>query len=238
VTTPAPPRQQARQQPPPPPAAAPVIPPQTLAAMALPLAALLLTPAAVSAQIVVAALRLRFRVAAALFWLAMLWVLSRIIMPNPPPVTGVIGAASERVSRLNTARRAQFAIASSVRVMNAMLAARAHGEDVIRAGQEQVERERRFFQQHLDAMWNRTTAAGKVDMAALEHGPLLGWLAHKDDRTTPECRKASGMNFYAWAMPAIGFPGTVHAACRCTAVAPWPHGKLLPSRGARYARAA
>jgi hypothetical protein len=139
---------------------------------------------------------------------------------------------------MNTARRAQFAIAAAHRVMSAMLSARSRGEGVIAAGQAQVVRERRYYGQHQQAMWNRSTAAGMTDMAAAEHGNLLGWLAKLDDRTSPECRRASGMNYYASAMPDIGFPGAVHPACRCRAVAAWPGGKLLPSRGLRYRKAA
>lgn len=238
MTTPAPP-QQSQQQQKPPPKPAPAIPPQTLAAMALPLAGLLLT--AVSAAAVVAALKLRFKlgVLAALWWLSMLMILSRIVMAHPPQPTGVSGTASEQVSRLNAARRAQFVISATERVMNAMLAARAHGEDVTRAGEAQVERERRYYQQHLDAMRQRAVNAAQIDMAALEYGPLLGWLAMRDSRVTPECRWASGKNFYADDPPYIGLPGVgPHAGCRCRAVAPWPGGKLLPGSGPRYARAA
>jgi SPP1 gp7 family putative phage head morphogenesis protein len=245
VTTPAapqpppPPGQQPPPQQPPAPVPPATIPPATLAAMALPLAGLLLTAA--SAAVVVAALKLRFKlgVLSALFWLAMLMVLSRIVMAHPPPVTGFAGPAGARVSRMNMARRAQFAIAAAHRVMSAMLAARAHGEPVIAAGRGQVERERRYYQQHLEAMWNRAQAAMAVDMQAAEHGNLLGWLARRDNRVTPECKWASGKNFYADDPPYIGLPGVgPHVGCRCKAVAPWPGGELLPGSGPRYARAA
>lgn len=69
-----------------------------------------------------------------------------------------------------------------------------------------------------------------VDMAALQHGLLLGWYAHHDDRTTPECADADGKNFRADAMPLIGYPGTVHgSSCRCTPGAPFPGAPELPS---------
>jgi hypothetical protein len=210
--------------------------------MALPLAGLLLTAAsAASAAAMVAALKLRFKlgILSALFWLAMLWVLSRIVLQHPPAVTGVIGPASAQVQRLNLARRAQFAIAASERVMKAMTEARSRGDSVTEAGQEAVERERRYFQQHLDAMWARAKAAGQIDMEAAVHGPLLGWNAVKGDRrTTPECRWADGKNFYVTDPPDIGLPGVVHVGCRCWASAPHPGGKLLPSAGTRRARAA
>lgn len=231
MTTPAPQQQQQQKPPPqqPPPPA--TIPPQTLAAMVLPLAGLLLT--AVSAAAVIAALKLRFRLAVltALFWLAMFLILSRIVLAQPPPVTGTVGPASEQTSRLNAARRAQFVISATMRVLRAMLAARAHGENVIRAGLNQVERERRYYELHLQAMWNRAVAAAKVDMAVLEYGPLLGWAAVLDSRTSPECRAANGKNFYASAMPFIGYPGAVHPHCRCYATSPHPGASLLPSSG-------
>ena len=50
---------------------------------------------------------------------------------------------------------------------------------------------------HVAAMWQRATAAGKVDMEAATHGRKLGWLAILDHRTSPECAAASGKNFYA-----------------------------------------
>jgi hypothetical protein len=75
-------------------------------------------------------------------------------------------------------------------------------------------------------------------MAALEHGNLLGWNTVIDERTSAECRAADGKNYYATAMPDIGFPGSVHPACRCYPSGPHPGGRLLPSRGKRFARAA
>jgi hypothetical protein len=206
--------------------------------MALPLAGLLLTAA--SAAVVVAALKLRFKLAAlsALFWLGMLMVLSRIVMPNPPPVTGTIGSASEATSRMNAARRAQYVVAASKRVADAAQEARSKGESVTAAMDAQVERERRFYFLHQRAMWSRATAAGRIDMEAAVHGGLLGWYARRDSRTTPECLRADHCNFYVSDPPDIGLPGVVHVGCRCVAGPPWPGGKLLPSRGTRFARAA
>jgi hypothetical protein len=197
-------------------------------------AALLLTAA--SAALVIAALRVRFALSNAA-WQAMGAVLSQV-MQSPPPVTGVIGPASEQTARANAARRAQYVLAATRRVAVARADARSKGQDVGAATRDALATEQRYYSQHLAAMWNRASAAGKTDMAALEHGNLLGWLAVKSDRTTPECAAASGRNFYASRMPDIGFPGTVHPNCKCVPVAPWPGGKLLPSRGLQFARAA
>lgn len=78
--------------------------------------------------------------------------------------------------------------------------------------------ERRYFLAHVRAQRARTAAAAAVDMAAREHGRTLGWYAHDDDRTTPECAQADGSNFDATRVPAIGWPGTPHGGtCRCWA---------------------
>lgn len=78
--------------------------------------------------------------------------------------------------------------------------------------------ELRFFGQHVRAQRARTRAAANVDAAAREHGTVLGWYAHDDDRTTPECADADGTNFLATRVPPIGWPGTPHGGtCRCWA---------------------
>jgi len=184
----------------------------------------------------IAALRTRFLLTTAA--VTALHAVLGFVMQHPPPVTGVIGPASEQVARLNTARRTQFVLAASKRVMGAVRDARSVNKPAAGAVAGQVAREQKFYHLHQQAMWQRAAAAGKTDMAALEHGTLLGWLAVMDSRTSSACRAASGKNFYATRMPAIGFPGAVHPSCRCQPVAPWPGGRLLPGSGPRYARAA
>jgi hypothetical protein len=234
VTTPAPPPQQP--------------PPQSDglddAALAVAVAALLAGAAvgavagaaAVSAAAAVAALRARFALSRAA-WQALGAVLAEVFS-HPPPVTGVIGPASAQTSRMNTARRAQYVLAAARRVMGAARDARAKGEPVGAAIRAHLAKERRYYAQHQQAMWNRAASAGKTDMAALEHGNFLGWNTVIDERTSAECRASDGKNYYATAMPDIGFPGSVHPGCRCYPSAPHPGGRLLPSRGQRFARAA
>ena len=142
--------------------------------------------------------------------------------PEPPP-------ASAQAADLNLLRRGQFAEARHRRLQADIDAAENAGR--MQALQDGLARERRYYSMHVAAMWNRSVAAGKTDMAALEHGDLLGWLAILDDRVSPECAAASGKNYHASAMPVIGYPGSVHPHCRCMPVAPWPGGRLLPSRG-------
>lgn len=79
-----------------------------------------------------------------------------------------------------------------------------------------VERERRFLAQHLEASRRRREAATRVDAAAVRFGPQLGWYAIRDSRTTSECRRAHGSNFPAHRPPVIGYPGSLHGGtCRC-----------------------
>lgn len=227
MTTPPPP------QPPPPP---PPQPDDGLedAALAVAVASVLVT--AVSAAAAVAALKPRFALSRDT-WTVLTAVLTDV-MQSPPPVTGVIGAASAQTSRMNTARRAQYVLAASRRVLAAARDARSKGEPVTAAVRKQLAMERRFYAQHQQAMWNRATAAGKTDMAAVEHGPLLGWNTVLDARTSAECRAADRKNYYATRIPYIGLPGSVHPHCRCFPGPPHPGAPLLPARGSRFARAA
>jgi hypothetical protein len=242
VTTPPPPPPQQPyppgQQPPP-----PQQPDDGLddAALAVAIAALLATAAvtaayASSVTLMLAALKARFALSAAA-WQALGAVLTDVTS-HPPAVTGVIGAASAQTSRMNAARRAQYVIAAAKRVLGAAREARAKGEPAGAAVRAQLDVERRYYAMHQAAMWNRARAAGSTDMAAAEHGDLLGWNTIRDNRASAECLAADGKNYYASAMPDIGYPGSVHPHCRCFPSAPHPGGKLLPSRSLKFARAA
>jgi len=209
------------------------------AALAVAVAALLAGSAALAAAggaaAILAALRRRFALSSAAS--QALGSVLTMVTAYPPPLTGIIGAASAQTSRMNAARRAQYVIAASKRVLGAAREARAKGEPIGAAVRAQLERERRFYEQHQAAMWDRAKAAGQIDMEAAVHGPLLGWLAMKG--ATPECRQASGKNFYVDSPPDIGLPGIgPHVGCRCIAVSPWPNGELLAGSGPGYARAA
>lgn len=221
--------------PPPPPGQQPLQPDTgTEAAMVTTLAGLLLT--AVSVAAILEALKLRFTIGADLR--RGLGAALGVVMASPPPVTGIIGAASAQTSRMNLARRAQFVVSAGKRLAGDVRQARAQGKPVARALLDGLARERRYYAQHVAAMWNRATAAGKTDMAAMEHGNLLGWNSVRDRRTSLECRSADGKNYLASAMPDIGYPGAVHPSCRCFPGPAHPGGRMLPSAGTRYGRAA
>lgn len=183
-----------------------------------------------------AMLKARFALSAAA--LQALGAVLSLVTEHPAPSAGVSGPASAQTSRVNAARRAQYVIAASKRVLGAAREARAKGESVPGAFTDALATERRYYLMHLAAMKNRANAAAETDKAAAKYGNLLGWLAKNDDRTSAECRVASGKNYYASHMPDIGFPGAVHPNCRCKPVSAWPGGKLLPSSGLRFASAA
>lgn len=203
--------------PPPPPGQQPPPPPQDdgLGDTALVVAiAALLAGAAVTAAYVtsvagmLAVLKARFALSAAA--LQALGAVLTLVTEHPTPLTGIIGPASAQTSRMNAARRAQYVIAASKRVLGAAREARAKGLPVRDAVRAQLERERRFYELHQAAMWNRARAAGQTDMAAAEYGDLLGWNTVIDDHTSLECKVANGKNYRASRMPKIGFPGAVH----------------------------
>ncbi len=223
MTTPAPPQQYPPGQQPPPPSLAPA----AEAALVTAIAGLLLT--AVSAAAVIEALKLRFTLSQDM-WSALSGS-AGVAMASPPPVTGVIGPASAQTGRQNLARRAQFVVSAAKRLAADVRQARAQGKPVRQALTDGLARERRYYGMHVAAMWNRATAAGKTDMAAVEHGRLLGWYTVLDGKTSPECRAADGKNFYADAMPDINFPGATHPHCRCFPGPAHPGAPLLPSRG-------
>ena len=227
MTAPAPP-----QRPPPPPQQQP----SGLDDPALPLAVAAVLVTATSAATAIETLKASFILTAAA--LAALSAVLGDVMQHPPALTGIIGAASEQTSRMNAARRAQFVLAAARRVLGAVRDARAKGDPVAGAVRDQLTRERRFYAQHQAAMWNRAAAAGRTDMAVLEHGDLLGWNAVLDSRTSAACRSADGWNYRASAIPNIGWPGSAHPACRCFPGPAHPGGRLLPGSGKRFARAA
>jgi hypothetical protein len=76
--------------------------------------------------------------------------------------------------------------------------------------------------------WVATLDAAKQTEAAAERfGDLLGWVATLDDRTTPDCARAHGANFRITSPPRIGWPGSVHRACRCRPGRPIPGARVL-----------
>jgi hypothetical protein len=91
-----------------------------------------------------------------------------------------------------------------------------------------VEAERRYLSQHLQAQSVRREAAQRVDAAARMFGPTLGWRSILDGRTTPACKSAHGSNFNFARPPRIGYPGSLHGGgCRCLPGPPWPDASTV-----------
>jgi hypothetical protein len=136
-------------------------------------------------------------------------------------------AATQAMYRHNLARRSAYLVMAGRRVSTAM----TMGAD---AQARALVTERRYLQQHLQAMAGREVAANAVGamarrlskQAKREPGftwnGLLGWYAVMDADTSIDCRAANGRNFDPTQVPPIGFPGTVHPACRCRPGPPFP----------------
>ena len=152
-----------------------------------------------------------------------------VVMGMPPDRAGFHGPAGAQAARLNLIRRAQFAVASARRLAaDAVREAAGMGGPETLAGQ--MNRERRYYGQHLEAMWNRARAAEQSDLAAADYGLLLGWYTHRDARTSPECLAADRRNFRVDKMPQIGFPGGVHLHCRCSPGPPFAGAPVVGER--------
>lgn len=212
--------------PPPPPPGQPQTPESIDAQLAQQVALILAAGAVITAGGLVAALMAGRKIGRMLA--AGLAGSAGIVLEHPPPVTGVVGAASAQTSRQNLLRRAQFVVSAGRRLAGDVQGAVSRGEDPVRAMRDGLARERRYYSQHVDAMWKRATAAGMCDMEAAAWGQLLGWYAVLDKRTSRECRAADGRNFSTGRMPAIGFPGGVHPHCRCRPGPPHQNGRMLP----------
>jgi hypothetical protein len=158
-----------------------------------------------------------------------------VTMAYPPPATGVSGPATLAIARMNYMRRAQFVVSAYHRLDQDILAARSNGSSIPAALAAGVDNERKYYGQHLDAMWNRAKAAAQTDSTALTYGDLIGWNTVIDARTSTECRAADRHNYHASDMPVIGYPGAVHPHCRCFPGPPFDGGKELASLRGRAA---
>lgn len=134
----------------------------------------------------------------------------------------VTGAATRHIRRTAFPRRAAYIVNAAKRL----------------ARDRDLEAERRYLGQHLNAERARMQSAANVDRAATQHGPVLGWKATMDAATTRACAGANGRNFLASRPPVlpgtedgeriVGYPGMPHGgACRCIPVPPYPNARLL-----------
>jgi hypothetical protein len=90
-----------------------------------------------------------------------------------------------------------------------------------------IGRESDYYRQHEAARRGRLNSAAKVQKAASDFGPLLGWYHNPMLNNEIECLTASGHNFYADEGTMIGLPGSVHQNCGCTAGPPIPGAGMV-----------
>jgi hypothetical protein len=213
-------RQRRRQQQPAPPVTQPAPPPLTqIQQLALRIAGQLAQHLAAHLALAAIAAILWPVVVPALALIALGIVLRIIEKYQLPPLEGV-SDAQRYVIWMNELRRAMFVINATRRVLAALEA--GESQDVVAL------REERYYKQHVVASHQRVQAATKLDALAELYGPILGWYARNDKKTTPECRAADGKNFWATTPPAIGWPGMVHVQCRCYGGKPHRRGVMLP----------
>jgi hypothetical protein len=135
---------------------------------------------------------------------------------NPQPGAH---AAVQAVHRTNLMRRAAYLGQAARRMSTA-----ATGDP--RTMGVAIATEQRYLLQHLQAMSQREVAATAVASQARRQAReakregstwngLVGWYAVNDAHTSAECKAANGCNFDPTSVPPIGFPGAVHANCRC-----------------------
>lgn len=150
-----------------------------------------------------------------------------LVVPHVyPPQFGQPASAAGWAYRTEPARHAAYLLRAAQRLTDRIGPAayrvgaatvEQQGEAVarvIRPGD--IDRERTYLRQHLEAGRLRREAAQRVDAEAAVRGPWLGWWATLDSRTTGECRAAHGHNFRVDQPPSIGYPGMPHGGtCRC-----------------------
>jgi hypothetical protein len=112
-----------------------------------------------------------------------------------------------------------FLINASRRITESM----TKGKTADEAGKVQ----RAYNKQHVVANRVRNEQIQKAKTVSDKHGPLVGWYAQFDSKTSPACRLANGNNFDAMAGTVIGYPGSVHPHCRCRVGPPFPNGQMV-----------
>lgn len=157
-----------------------------------------------------------------------LYAILTLIERFPMPKQIGIGAAQRHVIEMNLLRNAAFVEVSAHRMLREVNDRLARGESQSEAVSSVAAQENRYYSQHYAASAQRLNAANKIDGLEQLYGPVLGWYAVSDPKTTAECRAANGKNFSALYPPAIGWPGVVHTNCRCYPGAPYPGAGMLP----------
>jgi len=117
----------------------------------------------------------------------------------------------------------------------------------IKAGsslREAIKIESRYYLMHEKARKQRLAAIKQIRQAATLYGQktpegtLLGWYLDPLLHNESECAAANGHNFYLEKGTVIGYPGSVHFGCGCTAGPPIPGAKMVDEAVASVIRLA
>lgn len=203
----------------PPPATKPVAaPPPAGAALLAGQAALIASITALLASGYGAAMIPTLIISRLVKWGILLAVAQQVVAMSgrrPGGMPATVGVASKAVRTAEFGYRASYIVHACLRLMDAL----AKGDDFDQA----LAAERRYHQDHMDAIQHRAMAARGVDRAAAANGPLLGWYLGLEARDhTPFCLAASGHNFAVDKPPRGFYPGTPHRHCACWAGPPFP----------------
>lgn len=150
-----------------------------------------------------------------------------LLLRWPEPPRQGLGPGTKAAVLENELRRASFLVAAYRRLDTASKAEGGKPGAVA----DEISNELRYLGQHITASKEREVAGSLIDSASQSYGELLGWYASPGPHVTPECEAANGKNFYAGKPPLIGYPGFVHANCRCAPGKPHPDGAILLTAG-------
>lgn len=138
------------------------------------------------------------------------------------------GPAEKVTATGQNAYRAAYILAAARRIDAAVSAANGDPAAQRAALAAALQTEARYAAQQLQAQDNRVASARAVDAVARKvPGPLLGWKAVMDSKTSAECAAANGRSFPADRPPLIGWPGAVHPHCRCVPTKPYAGARLV-----------
>jgi hypothetical protein len=126
---------------------------------------------------------------------------------------------TRQAAREDTFYRAAYVAAASGRVQRSL--------DAGKSIEQAIEEERRHFEAHKTARDKRLEAAADTARNAERYGWLLGWYRNPLLDSDADCRIADGNNFDAREGTVIGWPGSVHPHCGCSAGPPHPLGDMV-----------
>lgn len=93
---------------------------------------------------------------------------------------------------------------------------------------KQFDTEKRHYSAHKQASQDRQKVRRLMDANREVFGEKGGWHLGPNENHCVICLGANGKNFYFAVPPAIGYPGSAHPNCNCSAGAAFPGAPTLP----------